>query len=310
MKLAQKSIDIAVSAIEIYNKPDFKYRGETFCILIINAWELLLKARILQNNKNKISSIHKYHSNGELLKVFSGSPKTIGIREAIEKLDIDKRIVANLESLISIRDSSVHLLIDDPIFEQGLQNLGTANLKNYLAIIREWFELDLSSYNFFLMPLSFYNPHKIENYSYGKTGSQMMKLLEFLTLQQEKYSGSENDKYSYTLSVNVEYAKSKAPFSIVAKIDNNDPNAIPINTDPAKRFSGMLSYTELVKKCRYRYIDFKANQNWYDTNNELKKHSKYIEVHYGNPKDRKIPKHYYKSKAVFTFLDTKYTKKN
>ena len=46
--LVDKSIGSMLSAIEIYNKPDFKYREETFSILAINSWELLLKARILK----------------------------------------------------------------------------------------------------------------------------------------------------------------------------------------------------------------------------------------------------------------------
>ena len=33
--ILEKSIACAVSAIEIYNKPDFKYREETFSILMI-----------------------------------------------------------------------------------------------------------------------------------------------------------------------------------------------------------------------------------------------------------------------------------
>ena len=37
----EKSVGAALSAIEIYNKPDFKYREETFAILMINSWELL-----------------------------------------------------------------------------------------------------------------------------------------------------------------------------------------------------------------------------------------------------------------------------
>ncbi|WP_235417413.1 DUF3644 domain-containing protein, partial [Leyella stercorea] len=40
--LIDKSIGSMLSAIEIYNKPDFKYREETFAILAINSWELLL----------------------------------------------------------------------------------------------------------------------------------------------------------------------------------------------------------------------------------------------------------------------------
>lgn len=47
-----------ISAIEIYNKPDFKYREETFSILAINSWELLLKAKWLKENRNKVRSLY------------------------------------------------------------------------------------------------------------------------------------------------------------------------------------------------------------------------------------------------------------
>lgn len=57
-RLLEKSVHSALSAIEIYNKPDFKYREESFSILMVNTWELLLKARILQRNKNKLESIY------------------------------------------------------------------------------------------------------------------------------------------------------------------------------------------------------------------------------------------------------------
>jgi hypothetical protein len=36
--LLEKSVHAALSAIEIYNKPDFKYREESFSILLVNAW--------------------------------------------------------------------------------------------------------------------------------------------------------------------------------------------------------------------------------------------------------------------------------
>ena len=49
-----------LAAVEIYNKPNFAYREESFAILAINAWELLLKARLLQVSNNKTSSILLY----------------------------------------------------------------------------------------------------------------------------------------------------------------------------------------------------------------------------------------------------------
>jgi hypothetical protein len=48
--LLENSISAILSAIEIYNKPDFKYRNEIFVILTVNAWELLLKSKILKDN--------------------------------------------------------------------------------------------------------------------------------------------------------------------------------------------------------------------------------------------------------------------
>lgn len=53
-----KSVSAALSAVEVYNKPDFKYREETFAILMINAWELLLKAKILASNNNRLNAIY------------------------------------------------------------------------------------------------------------------------------------------------------------------------------------------------------------------------------------------------------------
>src|SRR5207253_367635 len=60
--LLEKATHAAVAAIEVYNKPGFKYREETFAILMLNAWELLLKARILRENKNKLRSIEVWET--------------------------------------------------------------------------------------------------------------------------------------------------------------------------------------------------------------------------------------------------------
>ena len=57
-ELLDKSISAMIAAIEVYNKPDFLYRGETFSILAINSWELLLKAKHLKDNHNKMRSLY------------------------------------------------------------------------------------------------------------------------------------------------------------------------------------------------------------------------------------------------------------
>lgn len=51
-RLLKNSEAALLSAIEIYNKPAFSYREETFAILALNAWELLLKAKVLEQHDN------------------------------------------------------------------------------------------------------------------------------------------------------------------------------------------------------------------------------------------------------------------
>ena len=50
--LVKNSIAAYFAAIEIHNKPNITYRYETVTLLMMNAWELLLKAYIRKNIKN------------------------------------------------------------------------------------------------------------------------------------------------------------------------------------------------------------------------------------------------------------------
>ncbi|WP_206644491.1 DUF3644 domain-containing protein [Pseudoalteromonas sp. PS5] len=47
-KLVSRSLDAFTLALEVYNRPSMKNRVEAFAIMMVNAWELLLKAEILK----------------------------------------------------------------------------------------------------------------------------------------------------------------------------------------------------------------------------------------------------------------------
>ena len=97
--LAEKSIDAMLAAIEVYNKPTFAYREESFAILAINSWELLLKARLLQLANNRLAVIlsyeHRQRADGthsEKLyrkKSRSGTYLSVGLFRAIDRLRDD-----------------------------------------------------------------------------------------------------------------------------------------------------------------------------------------------------------------------------
>ena len=56
--LSEKSLQVALAAIEIYNKPAFPYREESFSILMANAWELILKAKWAFDHDEDETSLH------------------------------------------------------------------------------------------------------------------------------------------------------------------------------------------------------------------------------------------------------------
>lgn len=80
----------------------------------------------------------------------TGNPMTIGINKALSKIqneglaELDSALVANLEALAEIRDNPVHLINMSTDLSKAVQELGMATLQNYIQIITEWFNYDLS----------------------------------------------------------------------------------------------------------------------------------------------------------------------
>lgn len=102
-ELLDKSISAMIAAIEVYNKPDFLYRGETFSILAINSWELLLKAKYLKDNHNKMRSLYKSTgSTFSAITVDTVKKILLPIPPITEQLRITQKILdfnSNIESI-------------------------------------------------------------------------------------------------------------------------------------------------------------------------------------------------------------------
>src|ERR1022692_198683 len=158
------------SSIEIYNKPTFAYREETFAILALNAWELLLKAKLLAENENDPRCLYVYEkrqlTGGELSKKSylkcnrAGNVMTVGVPACIVRLQ-EKRITVppaiqkNLEALTEIRDNAIHYVNAGHQLSKQVLEIGTACLRNFIELGKLWFSLDLSNYNLYLMPIGF-----------------------------------------------------------------------------------------------------------------------------------------------------------
>jgi hypothetical protein len=171
--LAAKSVQAAVAAIEVYNKPNFSYREEAFALLMSNAWELLLKAKWLLDHDDAIDSLYELIDDGHGGKTpktnRSGNPLSHGAGYLAAKLKEDKdsgleqACHDNFLALVEIRDNAAHFINKDLYLGRRILEIGTASLRNYLCLATEWFQLDLAAYNFFLMPISFYHGLKLRS---------------------------------------------------------------------------------------------------------------------------------------------------
>ena len=131
-RLVDKSVESFVLGLEIYNKPTIRYRVEGFSFFICNAWELMLKAYLI--NRDGESSIY-YHDKVD---------RTISLEEAIRKVFTNKHdpLRLNLEQIISLRNTSTHFITED--YEQIFAPLFQACVFNYAEKMQEFHDIDVS----------------------------------------------------------------------------------------------------------------------------------------------------------------------
>lgn len=80
------------------------------------------------------------------------------------------------------------------ILSKKIMEIGNATLRNYLNIIKSWFDYDLTKYNFYLMPISFFHEYEIiESYSINKYTTQQKLFIEH-TNNIEKFHPSDPEK--------------------------------------------------------------------------------------------------------------------
>lgn len=317
-ELLEKSVAAMISAIEIYNKPDFKYREETFAILAINAWELLLKAKWLKENSNKIRSLYVYErtkkKDGTASKIqaikltSSGNPFTHSLEHLSTKLHasgvLDGLARQNIDALREIRDSSVHFYNRNTLFAIRLQEVGSACVKNFVQACKDWFAFDLSCYNFYLMPLAFVDTSTAAALvTLNKEESNLIQYIAALDAANDP-----NSDYSVSVNVELRFSKSKASDALAVQM-SNDPNAAKVQlTQEQFKDKYPLNFNDLKNRCKKRYSNCVLNKKFHIIKASLLENQKYSITKVLDPDNPKSVKQVWYSEAVFTELDKHYCK--
>ena len=311
-----------LAAIEIYNKPNFSYREETFAILSINAWELVLKARILQLSDNKVSSILKYEkrrkADGQFseklyrVKNRSGNYLSIGLFKSIDLLEneygdrLEPHVSKNIELICEVRDNAVHFVNKGFDLSLLVQQLGTASLRNYLLLVRRWFGIDLSKYNFFLMPLAFFQVD--DSVQSVHLNSDEKKLTNYLqTKTQESGSGDVND-FNIALNVDIKFSRSKDSSAQAVRITNNPEATEVVLTEEDIREKYPWDYKILTTRLKKRYSNFITNQKYHEIRKPLEDDEKFCKRRFLDPMNQTgTGKNFYNPNIIKEF-DTHYEK--
>lgn len=131
-QLIEKSKEAFVLAFEIYNKPSIKYRLEGFSFFICNAWELMLKAHL----------INKF---GEEAIYFSDKPnRTITLERCVQKVFTNEKapLRKNLEKIIELRNTSTHFITEE--YEAVYVSILQACVFNYVDKMMEFHNVDMT----------------------------------------------------------------------------------------------------------------------------------------------------------------------
>ena len=133
-RLLRNSQEAFLLAVEVYNKPTIRYRVEAFCFLLANAWELLLKAKLIRDAHS--SSVIFYR------KVRGQQRRSLSLRDAVKRVFQNENdpVRRNIEEITTLRDAGTHLCVPElePIYVGVFQ----ASILNYSKKLKEWFRLE------------------------------------------------------------------------------------------------------------------------------------------------------------------------
>lgn len=315
-----KSLDAMLAAIELYNKPRFPYRDEAFAVLAINSWELLLKARLLQLNKNKLGTItakerRKNNDGSTSTKLYikrnrAGNPMSIGLFAAYDRLTNDfadtipASVRLNIEALCEIRDNAVHFVNDHPETDLRVNEIGSAATRNYLVLSRQWFAVDFTDHNLRLMPLTFLRGfNRTEGVSIS---SEERKFVDYIATLVE--ADPSDDDFNVSLYVDVKMKRSKDGDATRFRV-TNDPDAVEVQLNEENiRETYPWDYKILTERLQRRYSDFKCNSDYHSIRKELENDSRYANERVLDPGNPRSAAKTFFSPNILREFDEHYTR--
>lgn len=218
-RLVDKSIEAFVMGLEVYNKPTIKYRIEGFSFFVCNAWELMLKAEII----NRGQSIY-YKDNPD---------RTLSLEASIKKIysDENTRIRLNLERIVELRNISTHYITED--YELKYAPLFQACVLNYTNELKRFHNVDVTekiAQNFLTISAS-YEPLSNEQIRLKYSPEIAEKLIRQVTEIDVLTDEYKSDKFAIEIKQNLYIVKKREDADFVVSIAKDADTPVEIIKD-------------------------------------------------------------------------------
>ena len=301
--MARRAATVLLAAVEMGNKTLIPYREETFCLLLMNSWEILLKARIVQQNRNRLESILEKKSNGHFVRdPQTQSPHTIKFMEALNRVSVRENVRTNLLGINAIRNEVAHLGVLSTELRRNARRYGSASIVNFAKLYREWF---LEPFEIpYLLPIAFVG--KAEMVAPNRRDVRQRRLLSYLS---ELVGSTDVNDTSYAVTLLIDVHINPAPGGGGSIGVTNDPSVpqLSLSDDEILR-RYPWTHRELTLTCKERYVDFKENRTFHDLMRNVKTNGDCAFERKLDPKNPKSSSQWrYRPETTITLLDTKYT---
>jgi hypothetical protein len=315
--LLKNSIAAYFAAIEIHNKPNISYRYETVTLLMLNAWELLLKAYIKKYIKNR--------------SIFAGE-HTISFNKAVDFVneDINSKeprsflaIKENLKIIEVYRNNIAHFY-DEQLIPHIFMLVARCAI-NYTEFMKLHFGKDiLDKEELFIMPIGFKLPFKPEEFlsrnSQAYVSSKEAKafidniitvttdlkaqgieesIVLGFNIYMESVKKAKNSDLLVAVTASAEAAD--AVFVKTTKIQLTDDPNVPLYkmSDDEFREIWQYGYWDMLDWCKSNILNFKQDDKFRQFMRELKADNKCaykrcLDSH--NPKS--VSKYFYNNNAL------------
>ena len=325
--LLKNSIAAYFAAIEINNKPNYSDRYETTTLLLMNAWELVLKAFVKKFIKSK--------------SIFTKDGHTISIDKAIDyteeyiNITEPKTFSAVKENLLLIeeyRNNIVHYYNEQ--LEPYIFMLTAKAALNYVDFLKKYFSKDiLAEDGLFILPLGFKLPFKPEDFLSKKAANYVSspESKEFINSMVKVIGDLEKQGVEDTIVVgfdiyleNVKRMKNSdlliaittkdeadASFSKITKYQlTNDSSAQKVNLSDDEILKIFpLTYKDICNRCKTEIAGFKQNNEFNKIMAELKNNPVLAYERKHNPQSKKSAKTTLYSENIIEEIKKKYSKK-